>query len=274
MPKLNLCSAGSLLGLQLSDGSYPVGKVDMLHLYPMTFTEFLGGIGDKYGLEYLYDIDTNKRVGDLAHQHLWQRLKQYFITGGLPEAITTFIEHQDSLFTAFQLVREKQDVLIQNYYSDIAKHSGKVNAMHIDRTWRSVPAQLSKSQDSSTSRFKFKGIIPGVNRYSQLINVIDWLKAAELVIGTPVIDTIRQPLSAYARENFFKLMMFDVGALGAMSGLEPKLIYDYDYGSYKGYFAENFVAQQLIATQASGEFYSEVRHSSLKSFKNSSLGVL
>src|SRR3990167_7783051 len=251
LPELALCSAGSLLGLHLNKSSYPVGKVDMLHLHPLKFSEFLAGVKDEMLLDYFNHIQANSALSELAHQKLWQRLKEYFITGGLPEVISVFSEQQNSLFEATHAVRIKQKELINAYYADIAKHAGKVNAMHIDRTWHAIPAQLSSAEDRSTQRFKFKGIIPNVNRYGQLINVIDWLKSAELILKISIVETAHQPILAYAKENIFKLFMFDVGILGAMSGLDPKIILDYDYGTYKGYFAENFVAQQLIASSTS-----------------------
>lgn len=249
LPQLALCSAGSLLGLHLNETSYPVGKVDMLYLHPMTFSEFLLGIGDTQASDYFFNINLDSTLSDIVHQQLWQRLKQYFITGGLPEVVALFADQQQDMYAASQAVRQKQRELIEAYYADIAKHAGKVNAMHIDRVWRNVPIQLSQAHDETTSRFRFKGIIPQIRRYSQLANVIDWLASAELIIKTPIVDAVKQPLLSVTKENIFKLFSFDVGILGAMSGLEPEVIQSYDYGSYKGYFAENFVAQQLTASQ-------------------------
>lgn len=248
LPELALCSAGSLLGLTLNEGSYPVGKVDMLHLYPLTFSEFLAGVGDQHAVDYLEQLQLNSSVPEAIHQQLWQRLKHYFVTGGLPEVVALFADRQADLYMAMTQVRYKQKELIKAYYADIAKHSGKVNAMHIDRTWQAVPLQLSSTQDGGSNRFKFKGILPGINRYQQLVNVIDWLDSAALVIKLPLVATVKQPLLAFCKVNFFKLFMFDIGILGAMSGLDPKTICDYGYGSYQGYFAENFVAQQLQAS--------------------------
>lgn len=255
MPQLALASAGSLLGLHLNEGSYPVGKVDMMHLYPLTFSEFLKGIGDDFASVYLASININSKITDAAHQQLWERLKQYFVTGGLPEAVTVFRDHQDNLYTATEKVRIKQNELIRAYYADIAKHSGKVNAMHIDRTWRSVPKQLSENHDGNTKRFKFKGVIPKLNRYSQLADVIDWLDKTELIIHLPIVYNVEQPLNAFTKDNIFKLMMFDIGILGALNNLAPSIILDYGYGTYQGYFAENYVAQQLL-TQYGNEVYS------------------
>lgn len=248
LPELALACAGSLLGLHLNESSYPVGKVDMMHLYPMTFSEFLNGIGDHYAAEYLDQITIHTKISEVMHKQLWERLKHYFVTGGLPEIVTIFSEYQNDLYQATRTVRSKQDELTNAYYADIAKHAGKVNAMHIYRTWQSVPNQLAANQDSSTQRFRFKGIIPKVERYSQLVNVIDWLNAAELIHKIAIIDTVQLPLQAYNKENIFKLFMFDIGILGSMGGLAPKTLLDYDFGTYKGYFAENFVAQQLVAS--------------------------
>lgn len=246
LPELAVCSAGSLLGLHLNDTSYPVGKVDMMHLFPMTFSEFLSGIGDNMAAELIQNYKLGDSISETQHRILWDRFKQYFITGGLPEIVKLFRDSQNNLYQATSLVRTKQDELIKAYYADIAKHAGKINAMHIDRTWRAVPKQLAENYDVSTSRFRFKDIIPSINRYRQLVSVIDWLQSAELVIQIPIIGAFEQPMSAYTKGNLFKLMMFDVGILGAMTGIEPSLILKEDYGTYKGYFAENFVAQQLI----------------------------
>lgn len=246
MPELALSCAGSLLGLHLNESSHPVGKVDMLHLYSMTFFEFLEGIDDHYAVEFLSDLNINTTISEAIHRQLWERLKQYFITGGLPEIVSVFREHQDNLYNTAKIIRKKQSDLTDAYYADIAKHSGKVNAMHIDRTLRSVPNQLSANQDSTTSRFKFKGIIPNINRYYQLVNVIDWLEAAELIIKVPIIETVELPMSAYAKNNIFKLLMFDIEMLGTLSQISPKTLLDFEFGTYKRYFAENFVAQQFV----------------------------
>lgn len=261
MPELAVCSAGSLLGLHLAEGSYPVGKVDMLELHPMTFSEFLLGIGDAQAYEFFNAIDATTIMSDAAHARFWELLKMYFVTGGLPEAVKVFAEQKENLYVALHAVRDKQKALITAYYADIAKHAGKVNAMHIDRTWRAVPAQLSKAQDQSTSRFKFKDILPQVSRYAQLIDVIDWLENANLVIRVPIVGTSAQPLQAYTKENMFKLFLFDVGLLGAMTDLDPKPLMSYDYGTYKGYFAENYVLQQLSANLGSTLYnWCENRH--------------
>lgn len=247
LPEVAICCAGSLLGLHLNHGSFPVGKVDILHMRPMCFAEFLMALDDEKSIELLNHSTGNDSISAIAHQHLWERFKHYLIVGGLPEVVETYRENKQDLFAAFTQVRIKQNELIDGYYADFAKHSGKVNAMHIDRVWRSIPSQLARNTDGTVSRFQFKGIIPGIDRYQRLANVIDWLKAAELVTKVNIIDHVELPLMAYAQESHFKLYMFDVGILGALSDLPPKAIMEYDFGTYKGYYAENFVAQEFLA---------------------------
>ena len=247
-PELYLCVAGSLLGLHLNSGSFPVGKVTFQTLRPMSFEEFLMANEDARSLEILRKNLIEKQIPQIVHEHLWEQLKRYFVVGGLPEAVATYCKNKDNLFDAFSLVRKKQDDLLNTYYADISKHSGKINAMHIDRVFRSIPAQISQVQDGATARFKFRGVIPGITHYDRMANAIDWLENAGLAVKVHVVNTGLLPFKAYSKDNFFKLLLFDVGMLGCMCDLSPKVILDYEYGSYKGYFAENFVAQELLGS--------------------------
>lgn len=246
-PELHLCCAGSLLGLHLSDSSFPVGKVTFKTLRPMSFEEFLMADGDNKSLQILHNLKQTRKIPEIVHDHLWEQLKRYFVVGGLPEAVATYCEHKNNLFKAMAHVRDKQDNLVKAYYADVAKYAGKINAMHINRVFSSVPSQLQQAQDGSIARYKFKGVIPGITHYDRLAGAIDWLEAAGLVIKVHIVNSGHLPFKGYAKENFFKLLMFDVGILGSMSGLSPKTILDYDYGSYKGYFAENFLAEELLS---------------------------
>lgn len=247
LPEAIICTAGSLLGLHLNEGSFPVGKVDMLNLSPMNFQEFLLALGQEKLSTFLQNFSSTQSIPELIHTRLWEYLKYYMIIGGLPEVVSHFVALQDTPFAAFEQVRRKQCELIVAYQADIAKHAGKVNAMHIDRIWRDIPAQLAREQDGSGHKFKFKGILPGIDRYSRMADAIDWLCAAQLIIKVPIAQAARLPFSAYVKENSFKLYLSDIGLLGALSNLSPKVILDYDYGSYKGYFAENFAAQAFLA---------------------------
>ena len=248
-PELHICAAGSLLGIHLSPESFPVGKVTFQTLRPMSFEEFLMAIEDERSLQFIRNLSGVEEIPEIVHAHLWDQLKRYFVVGGLPEAVATYVQNKDDLFSALSLVREKQEDLVKSYYADIAKHSGKIKAMHINRILESVPSQILQAQDESISRFKFRGVIPGVTHYDRLAGAIDWLEAAGLVIKVPVVNTGHLPFAGYAKENFFKLLLFDIGILGSMSGLSPKNILEYEYGSYKGYFAENFVAEEIVGSR-------------------------
>ncbi len=244
MPSLALCGAGSLLGVHLGPVSFPVGKVSLLNLSPMSFVEFLMAIDEERSLKAL----ESQQISELVHEHLWHLLKHYFIVGGMPEAVQTYCDHKESLYEAFTKVRETQDNLLAAYFGDMAKHAGKTNAMHIDRVFRSIPTQLEKQMEGGAAKFKFKGVVPGITHYQRLASAIDWLVAAGLAIKVHIVGSGEVPLYAHSKENAFKLLLFDIGMLGSMSGLSPKAILDYDYGSYKGYFAENFVAQELLGS--------------------------
>lgn len=251
LSELAICAAGSFLGLELNSGSFPVGKVDFLNMFPMSFLEFLNAVGDNKSLEKINNFE--KDFPESLHEHLWNQMKIYFIVGGLPEIVKTFVEHQVDIEYALSLVREKQKLLINAYLADIAKHCGHRNAMHIERLWNNVPSQLSREQNATTPKFKLRGQIPGIKGYERIAKTLDWLVKANLVIKVKIVNSGQVPLSAYTEENRFKLFMFDVGILGAMSDLDIKSILKYDYRTYKGYFAENFVAQSIACTKGTSE---------------------
>src|SRR5581483_823377 len=133
--------------------SFPVGKVDFLHLYPMCFAEFLEATGNKASLQFLQQCTIHDTLSDILHAQLWQQFKIYLVTGGLPEVVQTYVENIKNQYTALTLARKKQNELIYGYYADIAKHSGKVNAMHTDRVWRAIPAQLAQTQHGTAKQF-------------------------------------------------------------------------------------------------------------------------
>jgi predicted AAA+ superfamily ATPase len=249
LPQQAICSAGSLLGLQLNPGSFPVGKVDFLTLHPCSYHEFLGAMGQARLQQVLDEWKPGGEISGYDHEQFWHYLKLYFICGGLPEVIVNFVNaFRESLVTGFDQVRLMQKSLINSYLADVAKHSGKVNSMHIDRVWRNVPLQLSMCHDQSSAKFKFRDVVPGIHGYNRLGGAIDWLMKAGLIVRIPINFKVMEPLLAYTKDNLFKLMMFDVGILGALANLEPQTLYNYEFGTYKGYFAENFVAQELVSS--------------------------
>lgn len=249
-PHIPVIAAGSLLGVRLAGTSFPVGKVEMLHMYPMSFGEFLQAASSSLYEIYANAISSPKSIGAVAHERFWQFFKDYLAIGGLPEVVSEWIGAgaRAGGIRAFNAARSKSQVLLAGYIADISKHSGKTNSMHIERVWRNVPLQLASHTDGSTQRFKFKDIIPGLKAYRELVRPIDWLTNAGLIIRRPICHSSGAPLAAYTKENIFKLQMFDVGMLGTMTGLSLKGIDAFDFGTYKGYLAENFVAEELCSS--------------------------
>jgi len=240
MPELAVCTAGSHIGVTFADDSFPVGKVNFMQLYPMNFCEYLFNFKPM-----LYEAFKNIIVGDLEHSLLWKEYLKYSFVGGMPEALKTF--ENDDLETINQ-IRYIQTDLLKSYASDFAKHSGKQNASHILSIYENIPKQLQASYDDSVSRFKFKGIIPNRSKYSQFKGPIDWLNHTALVHQCHNVTSPQAPLNAYEKENLFKLFYSDIGLLYAALGVEYLPVTSQDYGTYKGFVAENFVAQELKAS--------------------------
>ena len=259
-----LASAGSLIGISLTESAFPVGNITFLDLYPMSFDEFLEGIGKLRLAETLRKQVFIEPLPEIAHGQLWDLWKNYLITGGLPEAVNCYRENQANLYEAIQAVRRIHSDLLDTYMADIAKHSGKTNAFHIERLWRSTATQLARAQDGSASKFRFKDAVPGLRGYDRLSSPLDWLENARLIIRTSIVNRAATPLIGFARENRFKLYFFDVGLLGAVSNIDPALTLKFDYGSYKGFVAENFVAQELRAAGIHNLFCWEGRTSEVE----------
>lgn len=204
----------------------------------MSFYEFLEAISE---IKLL--AKTEGSLANYTHEKLWQLWRIYLLVGGLPEAISQFIKYQaSSLHEMIFEVRKIQNYLVASYIADMAKHSGQINAMHLERIWQSIPIQLNRD---SGDRFKFKGLIPGKSRYSEMAFAIDWLEKAGLVYKVPILDTTEQPLSAHIKENYFKLFIFDCGILNCLMNLDAETILRQEAPNYKGFLAESFVLQEL-----------------------------
>ncbi len=247
MPALAICAAGSLLGVHLSDVSYPVGKVEELKMMPMTFEEFLLAGPDPALAAYFQSLSATNLPSEAVHGVLWREFTMYLAVGGMPEVVAAFQSLRSDLWSACEEVRKIQERLTTNHLADMAKHCGKQNAMHLERLWQNIPAQLSRDQSGSAPKFAFKEAIPGLRGYERMAGVIDWLQAAGLILRHPIVNSGHLPFAAHSKENFFKLFVFDTGLLGALSRLPMANILRQDYGSYKGYYAENFVAQEFNA---------------------------
>ncbi len=244
--QLAVCAAGSLLGVYLNEQeSFPVGCVDYLDIYPMSFLEFLFAYEPYLG-EQFKKLVSPCHITPLAHEQYWNLFKEYLIVGGLPEVVKTYVNYKNKdAFTAYGAVRSIQKKLVQSYIADIAKHSGKLNALHIEQVWQSSVNQLSKAQEN-VQKFLFKNVLAGHTGFRELSGPIHWLKKAGLVLESLIADCAQIPPNAFTKENRFKLYHFDTGLLGCMAQIPPESIVEFDFGTYKGFFVENFVAQELV----------------------------
>ena len=229
-PKLAIISAGSLLGIKLSEESFPVGKVDFLDLYPMSFREFLVANENEMLVEAYDKADTDNSISDIAHQKLWMELLNYYVTGGMPQIVQTYINKRSNKVEAFQEVRRLQNILIDSFNKDFAKHSGKNNSIHIVSVFENIPMQLAAEVDGSTQRYRFSQVISGKKSFNQLQGPIDWLLNAGLIIKINICNRAEVPLKAFCKNNIFKLFIFDIGLLGAMLELPVQSILKQDYG--------------------------------------------
>ena len=240
-PMVHIIAAGSLLGVKLS-GSFPVGRIQEMTIYPMSFEEFLWAMEDGVAAEM---FQQKSRLLE-AHRVLWRYYLDYLFVGGMPEVVSTWREGDDKVLR-IEAVSSLQSSILSQYYKDFVKHSGKTNAHHVSRVFDDVPRQLAQNKDASTNRFKFKGVLPGQSKYIQLAGPIEWLKEAGLVHSCSVIEgSFSMPLAAYTKSNIFKLFFFDIGLLGNKLGLSYESQTSQNYGITKGYVAENFVACELV----------------------------
>jgi uncharacterized protein len=274
MPHAAICAAGSLLGVTMNIDSFPVGKVDFLDLKPLSFIEFINAVGEEQINSLLTGHDISQPFPEMAHLKLLEYWKQYLVVGGLPEAVEYFRNNKENMFETFSEVREIQTALIRTYMADVAKHSGKINSIHIEQVFRSVPSQLARSVDGSASRFILKDAVAGIRGYGRLSSPIGWLERANLILRVPVVENVETPMISQVKENIFKLYFFDVGLLGALSQLTPQQIMQYDFNTYKGFFAENFVLQEFAASGVPDTYCWQGRTSEVEFLLQSATGEI
>jgi uncharacterized protein len=258
-PEMYVCASGSNIGLL---GSFPVGKVELLELYPLTFEEFLLA-SNKAPL--IKSFQQNKMTS-VVHDKLFGVLLDYYYVGGMPEAVKAWFETEEStgILERTQIVNQIHKALIAGYERDFGKYSDKVSAQHIQAIFHNIPIQLSQNIDDSVKRFKFKDVIQKKTRYQELAGPINWLEKCKLLSKCQPIDTQpSSPLPALAKENIFKLFLFDIGLLGNILGLSYKEHRDQGF-NYKGYIAENFVQNELIAKYGSPTYSWEYARSEIE----------
>lgn len=241
-------AAGSLLGIKLSnDKGFPVGKVNFLELFPMTFFEFLEGLDKTPLAEYLCNLTQFESIDAAIHEDLCDLLKMYLYVGGMPEAVKTYVEKQD-----FFAVRTVQNEIIKAYLLDFSKHAPDHQIMKITAVWNSLPEQLAKEN----KKFVFSLIKSGA-RAREYELALQWLMDAGLLYLSYNIKTPRLPLKAYLDGNAFKIYCLDVGILGALSDLNAKIILEKNalFTEFKGALTENFAAQALKSSGVAQLFY-------------------
>ncbi len=241
IPNAYLCASGSNIGLL---DSFPVGKVQLVEIYPLTFEEFLIAAEDP---KLLSAFQNQSRL-EAVHTRLWSLLLDYYFVGGMPEAVNEwFISQNQGINERCQGVVQIHKNLVAGYYRDFGKYSGKANALHIEAVFNNIPLQLAKTVDDSVGRYTFKGVIPQKRRYRELLTPIEWLCKAKLANKNYVVNSEpKNPLKSLIKENLFKLFFFDVGLLGHL--LEISYLQQRDQNlNIKGFIAENFVQCELIA---------------------------
>ena len=253
-PQYHVAVAGSLLGLTLHDGdSYPVGKVNTLNMYPMTFEEFLLARNRKQMVDLLQAQrwDFVKGLRTLYIQHL----REYYLVGGMPEAVDKFVQTNDA-----NLVREVQNEILAAYEKDISKHAPAEQVMRIGQVWHSIPSQLAKE-----NRKFIYGVVKKGARAKDYELAIQWLLDAGLVYKVNRVTTLAMPLKIHEEISAFKLFMLDCGLLGTMSLTPPAmLLLPSTDNSGKGDFTENFVCSQMKSLSDLPVFYYSKDNSQLE----------
>ncbi len=246
--KFHIIAAGSLLGIKFSQNfSFPVGKVDVLNMFPMTFLEFLSGMGKTILADSLLSKSNFNSIEKGLHEELQYFLKLYFMIGGMPEAINKFKKSGD-----INEVRKYQKILLKTFESDFSKHTSKQNSIRITNVWNTIPKALAKEN----KKFTYNEISKH-SRARDYYEAIRWLLDTGLIYQSYRTKTLKYPPKAYLENNIFKLYFLDVGLLGALLGLSGKMILESDslFREYNGAFTENYVAEELSAMGFNDLFY-------------------
>lgn len=236
----HIACAGSLLGIRLSHTSFPVGKVDFLNMYPMTFSEFLIADNAQNLVDYMNSLEKIEKIPDIFFNQLEEKLKAYFIIGGMPEAVSAWVNEKD-----MELVNKIQNNILSAYESDFSKHTQDSEANKISLIWNSVPSQLAKEN----KKFLYQVVKEGA-RAREYENALNWLNDANLIYKIYNVTKAEFPLKAYNDLSAFKIYMNDVGLLRKMSNLDSKIVVEgYKlFEEFKGAFTENYVLNMLTST--------------------------
>lgn len=231
----HVIAAGNLLGTLLAKPkSYPVGMVNLLDIFPLTFEEFLKAT-DAPLFAYYEDIHKEQQIEEIFHNRLLEAYNNYLIIGGMPECVSSWLKHKDPAKIA-QIQRE----LIEVYENDFSKHNGKVNSGRILMVFRSIVTQLAKSNE----KFMYGAVREGA-RARNFEEAIEWLVSAGMLNRIYNVSKLEHPLSAFDKLDQFKLFLFDTGLLKQMAGIDNSAILLKSTYQFKGQLTENYVLQQL-----------------------------
>lgn len=237
-PEYHIACAGSLLGVALSKSSFPVGKVSFLQINPMTFTEFLIANGDENLAEYIENIDSLEPIPSAFFNNLYEKIKMYFVTGGMPESVL--------MWTSERSVDDMQAALsdiIASYERDFAKHPENNEYPKIAMIWNSIPSQLSREN----KKFIYKVVKEGA-RAREYEEALQWLVGAGLVHKIFRSTAPGLPIKSYDDVSAFKIYLADVGVLRRLSSLAPTAFGEGNrlFTEFKGALSENYVLQALV----------------------------
>lgn len=238
-PEYHIVCAGSLLGITLAKpSSFPVGKVDFLNIYPMTFSEFLIANGDENLKNYLDTVDDIEKIPEAFYNPLYEKLKMYYITGGMPESVYMWTQERD-----IELMLKSLNNIIEAYERDFAKHPNIREFPKISMIWKSIPSQLSREN----KKFIYKVVKEGA-RAREYEDALQWLVDANLVSKIYRSSAPRIPLAAYDDLSAFKIYLVDVGLLNRLSLLSPSAFGEGNrlFTEFKGALTENYILQSLI----------------------------
>ena len=241
----HVIAAGSLLGTLLArPKSYPIGMVNLLPLYPLTFDEFLAA-ADEALFAYYKSIKKGQVIETIFHNRLTDAYNNYLIVGGMPESVASWLKYKDPAKIA-----RIQKELIEVYENDFSKHNGKVNSGRILMVFRSIASQLAKANE----KFMY-GVVREGARAREFEEAIEWLVSAGMLVRVYNVSKPEHPLAAFDKLDQFKLFVFDTGLLKHMAGIDNRAILLKSDYQFKGPLTENYVLQQLC-----GQFVVEPRY--------------
>lgn len=247
--ELHVICAGSLLGVAIRREhiSFPVGKVNRLQLYPMSFKEFVIASGRKNLIEILGNWPTDRAVPDLYAVPMKKMLKDYYIVGGMPEAVQTWLDTHD-----YDEVTEVQREILKDYGDDFTQYAPIKDVPKIRWIWDSIPVQLAKENN----KFVFSHVKAG-KRSAELEDSLQWLSDAGLITQCFMVEKPELPLAGFADRTYFKVYMSDLGLLRVRSGLSAETILGETgmYARFKGAFSENYVFNELVSVNKEPYFW-------------------